>query len=61
MNMLKLKAISPRAKYKYYEEKIGRTCDNALLDKETGIRHFETTKVNQKWTTDVSEFHIAAS
>lgn len=61
MNILKLKAISPRAKYKSYKGKISRTCDNALLDKETGIRHFETTKVNQKWTIDVSEFHIATS
>lgn len=61
MNILKLKAISPRVKYKSYKGKISRTCDNALLDKETGIRHFETTKVNQKWTIDVSEFHIATS
>ena len=60
MNVLGLKAINPKAKYKSYKGEIGKTCDNVLLDKETGIRHFETTGVNQKWTTDVSEFHISS-
>ena len=60
MKLLGLKAINPRAKYKSYKGEVGRTCDNILLDKETGIRHFETTGVNQKWTTDVSEFHISS-
>ena len=60
MNVLGLNAFNPRAKYKSYKGEIGKTCDNALLDKETGIRRFETTGVNQKWTTDVSEFHISS-
>ncbi len=60
MNILGLKAINPRARYKSYKGEIGKTCDNALLDKKTGIRHFETTECNQKWTTDVSEFHISS-
>lgn len=60
MSILGLKAINPRAKYKSYKGQVGKTCDNILLDKETGIRHFETTGVNQKWTTDISEFHISS-
>lgn len=59
MNILGLKAINPRVKYKSYKGEIGKTCDNALLDKETGTRPFETTRVNQKWATDVSKFHIS--
>ena len=60
MKKLGLKAVNPKAKYKSYKGEIGKICDNALLDKETGIRHFETSSVNQKWTTDISEFHISA-
>ena len=60
MNVLGLKAINPRAKYKSYKGEIGKVCDNVLLDKETGIRHFETTNINQKWTTDASDFHISS-
>ena len=60
MSILGLKAINPKAKYKSYRGQVGKTCDNILLDKETGIRHFETTQVNQKWTTDISEFHISS-
>ena len=60
MRLLGLKAFRPRAKYKSYKGEIGTTCDNLLLDKNTGIRHFETTSVNQKWTTDISEFHISS-
>ena len=58
MKLLGLKAINRRSKYKSYRGEIGRTCDNVLLDKATGIRHFETTRINQKWTTDISEFSI---
>lgn len=67
MRLLKLKVLSPRAKYKSYKGEIGKTYKNLLLDKEIDEvkhktiykRNFETTGVNQKWTTDVSEFHIA--
>lgn len=58
MKLMGLKAINRRSKYKSYRGEIGRTCDNVLLDKATGIRHFETTRINQKWTTDISEFSI---
>ena len=60
MNVLGLKAVNPRAKYKSYKGEVGKICDNILLNKETGVRRFETTGVNQKWTTDISEFHISS-
>lgn len=68
MNVLGLKAVNPRAKYKSYKGEIGKTCKNYLLEKEvdeikhktTYKRNFETTGVNQKWTTDISEFHISS-
>ena len=68
MKLMNLKAINPRAKYKSYKGEVGKTCKNMLLDKvvdtenhkTTYKRNFKTTGVNQKWTTDVSEFHIAA-
>ncbi len=68
MNVLGLFGVQPKAKYKSYKGDVGKTCNSLLLDKvideKTGQtklqRNFETTSVNQKWTTDVSEFHIAA-
>lgn len=68
MKRLDLYGITPKAKYKSYKGDLNGTCKNLLLSKEvdeenhktTYIRHFETTKCNEKWTTDVSEFHIAA-
>lgn len=68
MKELNLFAVQPRAKYKSYKGEIGKTCKSLLLDKvydeekkkEYLKRNFNTTAVNQKWTTDVSEFHIAA-
>ena len=68
MKLMNLKAINPRAKYKSYKGEVGKTCKNMLLDKVVDTenhktiykRNFKTTGVNQKWTTDVSEFHIAA-
>ncbi len=63
-----LKANNPKSKYKSYKGEVGKTCPNLLLDKEVDeIKHktkykrnFETSSTNQKWTTDVSEFHIAS-
>ena len=60
--------ITPRAKYKSYKGDFNGTVDNKLLYKKVDtkrhrteyIRDFSTTDVNEKWTTDVSEFHIAA-
>ncbi len=68
MKALGLYARQPKAKYKSYKGEIGKVCPSLLLDKvvdevkhKTFLkRNFITTGVNQKWTTDVSEFHIAA-
>ena len=68
MVKLKLYGVTPRAKYKSYKGDFNGTVDNKLLYKRVDtkrhrteyIRDFSTTDVNEKWTTDVSEFHIAA-
>lgn len=68
MSVLHLKAFNPKAKYKSYKGQVGRTCNNLLLDikvdkmtnKTKYRRNFITTGMNQKWTTDISEFHIGA-
>ena len=68
MSKLKLYGITPRAKYKSYKGDFNGTVDNKLLYKKVDtrkhrteyIRDFSTTDVNEKWTTDVSEFHIPA-
>lgn len=68
MQKLGLKGITPKAKYKSYKGDLNGTVKNLLLDKIVDTekhktyydRNFETTSVNQKWTTDVSEFHIVA-
>ena len=68
MSKLNLYGITPRAKYKSYKGDFNGTVDNKLLDKRVDtkrhrteyIRDFSTTDVNEKWTTDISEFHIAA-
>ena len=68
MRRLNIHGITPRGKYKSYKGDQNGTCKNLLLNKNvdevkhktTYIRDFSTTKCNQKRTTDVSEFHIAA-
>ena len=68
MCVLGLYAKKPRVKYKSYKGDMNGTVKNLLLDKEvdeatekvTYKRNFTTTVCNQKWTTDVSEFHISA-
>ena len=68
MSKLDLYGITPRAKYKSYKGDFNGTVDNILLNKKIDtkkhrteyVRDFSTTSVNEKWTTDVSEFHIAA-
>ena len=68
MNKMGLLGVTPKAKYKSYKGDMNGTVKNLLLDKvvdeeEHKIsynRNFSTTTVNEKWTTDVSEFHIAA-
>lgn len=68
MSVLGLCGITPRAKYKSYKGDQNGTVKNLLLDKivyeekhKTYYkRNFTTSKCNEKWTTDVSEFHIAS-
>ena len=68
MSKLKLYGVTPRTKYQSYKGDFNGTVDNILLYKKVDtkkhrteyIRDFSTTDVNEKWTTDVSEFHIAA-
>ena len=68
MKVLGLYGITPKAKYKSYKGDLNGTVKNLLLDKEVDEinhktiykRNFSTTSVNQKWTTDVSEFHISS-
>ena len=68
MKVLGLFGITPKAKYKSYKGDMNGTVKNVLLVKEldeknhktTYKRDFSTTACNQKWTTDVSEFRIAA-
>lgn len=59
--------VTPKAKYKSYKGDLNGTVKSQLLnkivDKENHrtyyVRDFSTTSCNQKWTTDVTEFHIA--
>ena len=68
MNKMELLGVTPKAKYKSYKGDMNGTVKNLLLDKVVDEeehktyynRNFSTTTVNEKWTTDVSEFHIAA-
>ena len=68
MKVLNLYAAKPKARYKSYKGEVGKTCKNLLLEKVVDEennktyykRNFSTTDVNQIWSTDVSEFHIAA-
>ena len=60
MSKMNLYGVTPRAKYRSYKGDFNRTTDNKLLDKQLNKRDFSTTDVNEKWTTDISEFHIAA-
>ena len=68
MKVLGLFGITPKAKYKSYKGDMNGTVKNLLLDKKvdevnhktTYERNFKTTGCNQKWATDVSEFHISA-
>ena len=68
MRVMNLKAKQSRGHYNSYNGKFNKKCTNYLLDivtnnetlQTTCIRNFETTGFNQKWTTGVSEFHIAA-
>lgn len=68
MNLLGIHGIMKKGKYNSYKGDQNGTCKNLLLDEivdeNSGNvkyeRNFTTTGCNQKWTTDVSEFHIPA-
>lgn len=68
MVVMGLYGITPKAKYKLYKGAMNGIIKNCLLDKVIDeeshktyyVRNFETTGCNEKWSTDVSEFHIAA-
>lgn len=68
MKRLGLYGIAPKAKYKSYKGAINGTVKNQLLNKVVDEenhktcyeRDFTTTKCDEKWTTDISEIHIAA-
>ena len=57
MKELGLFGLQRRVKYKSYRGEFSKICDNYLL--YDGKKNFITTHLNEKWTTDVSEFHIA--
>ena len=52
MKEMELYARQPPGKYNSFRGNVGKTAPN-ILD-----RRFEATKPNEKWVTDVSEFHF---
>ena len=68
MKQIGLFGISPKAKYRSYKGDMNGTVKNLLIHKEVDeanhktkyVRDFDTSKPNEKWSTDVSEFHTAA-
>ena len=68
MKVMNLFGHVPKAKYKSYKGDMNGTVKNLLLEKRVDeekhttkyIRTFSTEQVNQIWSTDVTEFHIAS-
>ncbi len=68
MSSLGFFGIKAKTKYKSYKGDMHGTCKNLLLDKRLDYkkhkliydRKFDVTVPNQKWGTDVTEFHIAS-
>lgn len=68
MKLMNLYGYTPKAKYKSYKGDMNRTVKNYLIEKHVDeeahttkyIRTFTTNRANQIWSTDVTEFHIAA-
>ena len=52
MNELGLKCIVRMKKYRSYKGNVGKIAPNILK------RDFKATKPNEKWVTDVTEFHL---
>lgn len=68
MSKMGLYARTPKAKYKSYKGDMNGTVKNLLLNKVIDEvnhktyyeRNFKTERCNEIWSTDISEFHIAA-
>lgn len=68
MTIMSLYGKTPKAKYKSYKGDMNGTVKNELLTKVVDeenhktiyVRDFKTIQCNEKWSTDVSEFRIAA-
>lgn len=68
MSVMGLYGKTPKAKYKSYKGDMNGTTKNLLLNKVVDEenhktyyeRNFNATRCNEIWSTDVSEFHIAA-
>ncbi len=68
MSLEGLYGITPKAKYKSYKGDMNGVVKNHILNKVVDEdnhktyyeRDFITHKCNEKWTTDVSEFHVAS-
>ena len=52
MNEMGLKCLVRMKKYRSYKGNVGKTAPNVLN------RDFSAEKMNQKWVTDVTEFHL---
>ncbi|SFX27620.1 Transposase InsO and inactivated derivatives [Thermoactinomyces sp. DSM 45891] len=52
MNELGLKCLVRMKKYRSYRGNAGKIASNILA------RNFQATKPNQKWVTDITEFHL---
>ena len=52
MNEIGLKCLVRMKKYRSYRGKVGNIAPNILE------RNFNATKPNEKWVTDVTEFHL---
>ncbi|PAE31232.1 IS3 family transposase, partial [Bacillus sp. 7884-1] len=52
MNDMGLKCMVRMKKFKSYKGNVGKTAPNVLN------RDFTAEKMNQKWVTDVTEFHL---
>ena len=67
MSVMSLYGTTPKAKYKSYKGNMNKTVKNKLLTQIIDVEHhltyyerdFNTTRCSEKWSSDVSEFHIA--
>ena len=68
MSVIELYGVTPKSKYQSYKGNMNGIVRNQLLYSRTDEenhktyykRNFHTSSCDEKWATDVSEFHIAA-